>query len=84
MATKRRHPKAQRRARGTRVRQRLAAVTADDLAAVAAKCLENTRRIERLEFDYTTQVRRCAELQAEVDLLKRGRSPAPGPRIAKA
>jgi hypothetical protein len=83
MATKRRRPKAKRPARISRLRQPLAAVTADDLAGVAGKCLENTRRIERLEFEYTTQVRRCAELQAEIDLLKRDRAAAAGPRRAK-
>jgi hypothetical protein len=82
MATKRRRPKAQRPPRTSRLRQPLA-VTADDLAGVAGKCLENTRRIERLEFEYTTQVRRCAELQAEIDLLKRDRAAAAGPRRAK-
>jgi hypothetical protein len=41
------------------------------LAAVTTKCTENAGRIERLEFDYATQVRRCAELQAEIDRLKR-------------
>jgi hypothetical protein len=41
------------------------------LAAVITKCADNAGRIERLEFDYATQVRRCAELQAEIDRLKR-------------
>ncbi len=45
-----------------------------DLAAIAAQCAEHSARIDRLELDYATQVRRCAELQAEIDLLKRVRS----------
>lgn len=46
-------------------------VTQKQLAALTTKCAENARRIERLELDYGTQVRRCAELQAEIDRLKR-------------
>jgi len=43
----------------------------EEIAAMTAKCAENASRIDRLEFDYATQVRRCAELQAEIDQLKR-------------
>jgi hypothetical protein len=46
-------------------------VMQEELAAMTAKCAENAGRIDRLEFDYATQVRRCAELQAEIDQLKR-------------
>ena len=83
MATKRRRSEAKRPARTSRIRKPLAAETADELAGIAAKCLENTQRIERLEFEYTTQVRRCAELQAEIDLLKRAAAAAQPTRSSR-
>jgi hypothetical protein len=43
----------------------------DELAALAKACARNAARIDRLELEYATEVRRCAELQAEIDLLKR-------------
>ena len=77
MPTRDRTRKPPRSARAPRARQAVAPVSAEALAAIAATCADNTRRIERLEFDYTTQTRRCAELQAEIDLLKRERPTPP-------
>jgi hypothetical protein len=44
------------------------------LKALALECARCTGRIDRLELEYETQVRRCAQLQAEIDQLKRARS----------
>ncbi|HEX3703590.1 MAG TPA: hypothetical protein VHU82_09675 [Vicinamibacterales bacterium] len=43
------------------------------LKALAVECAQCTGRIDRLELEYETQVRRCAQLQAEIDQLKRTR-----------